>query len=643
MALFTALNTAVGALLAQTAALQTVGHNVANANTPGYSRQRVEFETNHANDFQRFQVGAGVRIARVRRIVDESLEIRLRGATADLGRISVEAGALDRLESIFNALSDTDLASGLDKFFEGIEDVAQNPEDLSARAQLIAQGETLAQGFKFLDEQIRDARESFNNEILLDIDRINLLTEEIARLNQAVTQAENGGFDIDAANDLRDRRELRIKELSDIVGVTALENSRGQVNVLVGSSYIVFGNQSFDLTNSDVPDAGILASTVIFASGVGLFDPTSGRIAGLIQARDGVYKDFQRDLNVLANSIIFEVNRVQSTGQGLIRFRDLTSEHAISDAAFPIAIAGNVSQASTLNTIIDDTLIGFPDLAGRSLLVLDGRNAMERRTITAFDAVTGTITLDEPMRNPMAINDRFQVGELEFPVVNGSFELVVTNELSGSQTSTVITVDLDKSLAAGPVITDETLTSIVAQLSAVDPSITASIGLDGRLNITSANNDIRFSFANDTSGFVAAIGLNTFFSGTRASTMGVNQNLKADPSLLSAALTNNPGDNSNAVRLSDLRNQPVVLGRVTFEEAIQDMFGSLGAITREARDRQANQSLITQQLENQRQRISGVNIDEEATNLIIFQRAFQASARLIVVVDRLLETLINIV
>ena len=247
------------------------------------------------------------------------------------------------------------------------------------------------------------------------------------------------------------------------------------------------------------------------------------------------------------------------------------------------------------------------------------------------------------MRNAMALNDRFQIGELNFPVVNGSFQVVVTNELSGSQTSTTITVDLDKSMAAGPTITDSTLTAIVAQLNTVDPSITASITVDGRLNLTSSNNNVRFSFKNDTSGFLAATGMNTFFTGINAPTMGINRDLQANPALLSAGQTNNPGDNSNAVLLSNLRNLPVVLGNATFEETVQSMFGTLGSLTAESIDRLDNQSLISQQLDNQRQRISGVNVDEEATNMIIFQRAFQASARLIVVVDRLLETLINTV
>jgi flagellar hook-associated protein 1 FlgK len=641
VALFGSLNTAVGALLSQTAALQTVGHNVANANTPGFSRQRVELETNPANDFQRFQVGNGVRIAHVRRIVDLALENRLRGSTADLGRQSVQTSALERLESIFHALSDTDLASLLDQFFRGVEDVAQHPEDLSARAQLISRGQTLARAFNFLDQQIRDARTNFNDEILLSVDRINLLTAEIARLNQEVSAAENGGFDLDAANDLRDRRELKIKELADLVGITALENSRGQVNVLVNGSYLVFANQFFALTNDDAPDAGILASTVLFASGKGLFNPTSGRIAGLINARDGIAKDIQRDLNVLANAIIYEVNRIQSTGQGLVRLRDVTSQAGVTDTAFPIAIAGTVTQSSTLGTLIDSSLVGFPDLTGRSVLVLDGQNALERRTITAFDAVTGTLTLDAPLRTAVALGDRFQVGELDFPVVNGSFRVVVTNELTGSETSTTITVDLDKSLAPGPTITDETLASIVAQLNAVDPSITASIDLNGRLRITSADDNVRFSFIDDTSGFLAAMGLNSFFTGSDAGDMGVDEALAADPSLLSAALTNRPGDNANAVRLSQLRDQDVVLGLRSFEESVQTLFGTLGALTREAQDRLDNQNLVQQQLENQRQRVSGVNVDEEAANMIVFQRAFQASARLIVVVDQLLETLIN--
>jgi flagellar hook-associated protein 1 FlgK len=155
---------------------------------------------------------------------------------------------------------------------------------------------------------------------------------------------------------------------------------------------------------------------------------------------------------------------------------------------------------------------------------------------------------------------------------------------------------------------------------------------DGRRQIVSAMDNIRFSFRDDTSGFVGAMGLGGFFTGTTSSDIGLNAELRANPRLLAAATSNNPGDNTNSQRMLGIRNQAVVLGQSTLEDFYEGVVGSLGVRTAEFKDRLENTRLLNQQLENQRQRISGVNVDEEATNMIQHQRAFQATARFIAVV-----------
>jgi flagellar hook-associated protein FlgK len=346
-----------------------------------------------------------------------------------------------------------------------------------------------------------------------------------------------------------------------------------------------------------------------------------------------VLREFQQDLDVLAHEIAFQFNRVQSTGQGLERFQLLTSEDALPNSAVPIAIEGKSTTLSSATSITDSSLIGFANITGRQVLVLGGENVLEKRTITNFDALTGTIFFDGDLPAPMAVNDRFQITELEFPVVNGSFKFVTTNETTGVQQSFTITVDLDKIGA------DTTLAGIAAQINAAVAG-SATILSDGRLRIQSTATDQRFSFAQDTSGFVAAMGLNTFFSGSDGETIKVNAALKAKPALLSAAQSNTAGDNSNSLAFSTLRSQGFING-ATFEDFYQGMAGGLGSQVAGVKSRYENQQLILQQLDNQRERVSGVNIDEEAVKMLGYQRAFQASARFISVVDSLLDTLIN--
>jgi flagellar hook-associated protein FlgK len=361
-----------------------------------------------------------------------------------------------------------------------------------------------------------------------------------------------------------------------------------------------------------------------------------------VESRDDLAKGYLKELNILANSMIYEFNRVQSTGQGLARFSQLTSLHGVDSSSDVLAIDGSITSGVVQNTIVDQTLIGFPDLTGRRIFMLDGDAALESREITGFDPTTGTIVLDEEFNNPPNLGDRYQITDLSFPIQNGSFDLVVTNEATGSQDVYNITIDLDKSLGAGPTITDETLDSIVAQLNATSPFVAASVTAENKLEITSNSPEIKFSFAQDTSGFLGAIGMNSMFEGVDAGSIKVNEDLLRNPSLLSVAQSNSPGDNSNAIAFSALRSTSVFEAE-TFEELYQNLVGRLGVQTAETQNRLENQTLVQQQLENQRERVSGVNIDEEAVKMLQFQRAYQASARFIGVVDSLMETLLGAV
>jgi len=250
MVLLTSLNTALTSLNATMAALQTTGHNIANASTPGYSRQRVEFESNRALDMGRFEIGRGVNIKTVQRLVDLALEGRLRDAEAGLGTLQVQGETLDRLEALVNALSNTDLGAMVDGLFQAIQDWANDPDDLSTRSGVLEAARTVADGFQYISTQVRQQREQLNDEVAGTVGEINGFTEEIAELNRQILVAENGGTDVGTANDLRDRRDFAARQLSGLIGVTTIETTAGELNVLAGSAYLVFGQQSFALTTT---------------------------------------------------------------------------------------------------------------------------------------------------------------------------------------------------------------------------------------------------------------------------------------------------------------------------------------------------------------------------------------------------------
>ncbi|HLF93104.1 MAG TPA: flagellar hook-associated protein FlgK, partial [Planctomycetota bacterium] len=438
MTLFSSLHTGLSGLQATMAALQTTGHNIANASTPGFSRQRVDLQAQRPLDLPRFQVGRGVTLAGVSRIVDQGVEQRLRDAQATLSSLGARSETLDRLEALFGALSGVDLGSQIDQLFRSIQDFSLNPEDLSTRREVLGNATTLAQSLNFTDRRIREFRGQLNGEVKTTVEDINKITHELADINRQIVAAEHAGLDNGDANDLRDRRGLLLRDLSDLIKVTAVESNNGDVNVLAGSAFLVFGSEAFDITTVESADNGVLVDTPVFSNRAAPVALEGGKLLGLIQGRDEVLGQAARDLNVLANALAYEFNRVQSTGQGLERFGDLTSTQTVQDVATELALEGRVTSTSTLDTLTDASLIGIADPTGRRLQVLSGQDILETRLITGFDPTTGTLFFDRALPKPLAIDDRYQIKELPFPVVNGTFDLVVTNEVTGVQESFAI-------------------------------------------------------------------------------------------------------------------------------------------------------------------------------------------------------------
>jgi flagellar hook-associated protein 1 FlgK len=229
---------------------------------------------------------------------------------------------------------------------------------------------------------------------------------------------------------------------------------------------------------------------------------------------------------------------------------------------------------------------------------------------------------------------------LAFRPNNGSFELRATNRVTGQVTTSVINVDLD---GLG---TDDSLDAVVAKINAAPPAGlgagTASVTSQGYLQITAPPN-VEFGFGNDTSGFLAAMGVNTFFTGQDSRTIGVNPSLKSNGALLAVSKNNSVGDTQNLTDLIQFSGKSLgSLGGKTFAQSITGLVEDLGTFGENAQS-QADAARTTKQaLESENLSISGVSLDEEAVKLISFQRSFQASARYIATVNELLDAVINL-
>ncbi len=385
------------------------------------------------------------------------------------------------------------------------------------------------------------------------------------------------------ANGLRDQRDSLLAELSQYMDVTAVEQPSGVIDVLVGSLPVVLAGDSRGIELVRETDGDQLNAFVQIQNPEQRLTISTGRVGALLAQRGTLVDDTITRLDQIASQLIFQVNRVHSAGYS----------------------------ASPLTSVRGTTPIAPAD-ASRAL------------------------------NDPANISLR----DLPFAPTNGGFLVTVTNTSTGSSQTVRINVDLDGIDANGQTGygDDTSLADIRDSLSGV-PNLSASVNSDGTLSINAAAG-FAFSFAEDTSGALATLGVNTYFTGTDATNIAVRQDLLNQPALLNAgrAEAGTPNDNGVAITIANLQNEAnAALGGGSIRSSWQDSVQSIGLRTSAAAARADSTQIVRESLEAQRSAISGVSIDEESINLLTYQRQYQGAARFISVVDELTQTLIGLI
>ncbi|MEM7164925.1 MAG: flagellar hook-associated protein FlgK [Planctomycetota bacterium] len=569
MSLFSSLNLARQSLGAHQTAIQTVGQNIANANTEGYARQRAVLRPTAPDDRIFAFVGTGVEVTRIERIVDEHLETTLRGANSDLGNLTERNRVFSMVETILSDLDGGGLSDAMARFFDSVEDLANEPQDPSVRGLVVEEARTLTETFHYLDAQIRNLRGSLNTDIETVYADVNRISQEIADLNRNIGTAEAGGVAPGSANDLRTQRDALLTELSELVDVKVIEQTNGMVQVVTGSDVLVVGSRARTLEVEWQSDGDISFHTARFEDDGMLLRPNGGRLQALLNGRDGLMVQLRQDLDQVAQQFLTEFNAIHAGGEGTSLYTELAATNAVTGADLRLSEAG-----------------------------------------------------------------------LPFPIEDGQFTFQVRNEGDGTRESYVIALDLD---GTDDDTTLQDLADMINTQVGVDhPEISARVTVDGHLEIQSSDDSLKFTFRDDNTGALTALGLGTLFTGTSALNIDVRSQLMDNPTLLASGRGAGSGDNTAVLDMLGFRDKGL-LGpdEKTVEEFYVSIVAQVGVRGAEARDLLLNQEAITTNLQNQRESVSGVNVDEEAIELIQLQRAYQGSARFLTIVDRLLETLLN--
>ncbi|MBI4505495.1 MAG: flagellar hook-associated protein FlgK, partial [Chloroflexi bacterium] len=310
---FGGLSIALRALLAQQQALETTGHNIANTNTEGYSRQVVRMRASNAITLPGVegQLGTGVEVATVERLRSAFFDNQIRTQSHGLGRYETTEEFLQQIELAFNEPSESGISGALGRFFNAWREVSSQPEAISARRALVARAEEVATLLNTAARNLNALQQDADRRVQLRVDDINSLAQQIALLNDRIARVQATG---DRPNDLRDERDRLLTRLSRIVDFISSEDSEGRVTVTIGGRNLVQGIDAFRMATSI--NASSLRDVVWYADNVAA-TLTGGQLYGLLLARDGNVATRLSDLNSLASTLVSQVNTLHAAGFGL--------------------------------------------------------------------------------------------------------------------------------------------------------------------------------------------------------------------------------------------------------------------------------------------------------------------------------------
>ncbi len=575
MSLTGTLNIGTTALSASQLAIQVAGQNLSNIATPGYSRQTAHLAP--IAGAGPASAGRGVGILGIQRHVDEALLARVRAGGSAEARAEQRLAVLTQLETVLGELGTQDLSTELSNFFNSWSERANQTQ---SSALVVERGDRLAEMLRTLRTDIAAQQRQVDDTLSATVTRADAILSEIAGLNVQIAKAGPAG----AA--LKDRRDELLAELSRAMDISVAHDRSGAVNVYAGSTPLVLGNTSRGLriaTGTD-PDTGAPRPEVTVRSDGQTLPIHGGAIGALLGERQGALAATINSLDTLAAQLIFEVNRIHSTGAPTQPMTSLTGSLRMA--------AADVSRA-----------------------------------------------LNSP--------DNTTLRDLPYEPVTGGFIVHVRHSGTGATQSVRINVDLDGINADGSAgFDDDTSLADLRDALAAVPGLSASIGPDGRLAINAdAGHEVAFS--DDTSGVLAVLGVGGYFQGSTAADIAVRSDLLAQPNRLAVGRMNGSGvviDNGAALSIALLQDQPLpAIGNQTLRESWNTGIQSLAVRTASAAVDADSTRIVREGLDAHRASVSGVSVDEEATNLIILQQAYQGAARLIAMADELTQTLVNLV
>jgi flagellar hook-associated protein 1 FlgK len=681
------LSIARDALAAQQYGINVTGHNIANVNTEGYSRQTSVNEAREPAPYGGLLLGRGVDVTQVLRASDQFIESQLMDRKSDMSTSQELENYMQVVEGLFNENSEASISMMMSKFWNLCQDIANNPSGSTERVALYEHSILMSDQFKTLNTDLTQIQTDLTRALSAGIVQINEITNEIAQVNGQLVGMEAA---TSIANDLRDKRNTLTSELAQYIDVKTFEQTNGSLTIITAKGCVlVHGNDNYNLVpGGDNGDRIMWGGKDGVATGDITNNITRGKMGGWLEMRDEIVEKYKLDLNAMTEEFIWAVNQQHSQGVGLEAFSAVTGTYAASDAGK--ALGTKESGLNYYDKISDGTFNlwvydsnGNLDTGEPSVIIvdadIDGTKLTDLRD--AIDGANGNISAS------------IVGGKLKIDVDTAGYTFAFSddnsNVLAALGVNSFFTgtgaggigindkISLDKNYIAAAQVYNNVGPSVPASDNSSTGTITTTGPYTGEadatynIKIVDAGNetDAEFQWSTDGVNWSSNIELDDGNGVTRTLNNGVSVTFNAGDYVLNDTFTIAAtkssgtygtfasGNNTNALAIADLQYTSIDISQwtcdridgnkkgsltATIDSYYYSMISSIGIKSSSISRNRAFNAVMANKIGEIRNSISAVSLDEEMANIIKFQRAFQAAAKLISISDEMLNTLLSV-
>jgi len=631
------------AMFASYAALQTTSNNIANANTPGYSRQQTQLADAAGQFTGSGFFGKGVDVTSVTRAYDKYLTNQAVSASSTASADAARLDKLTQLETVFPT-GDSGLGSASGAFINAFVDLSNNPSDSSARQVVLSKAQDLASRFSAASDQLASLQTGVTQDVKTQVDSLNSLAKQVATLNSQIANLKGSN---QPPNQLLDQRDQLISKIADIVNVTTVAADDGSVGVFVGGgqSLVLGSNVNTVKAVPDTFDPSKVMLTMVEGSATRQIPPDSlvgGSLAGLMKFQNEDLTSANNLLGQMATAISGAVNEQQALGLDLGQPASAGAPIFSVGAPRALAASGNTGAAALSVTVSDSSKVQASDYS----MSFDGTSYSLTRNVdnttaggpyTAAQLTTGVqvdgVTI-QLTGGAAASGDRFLLQPVATAAQSMKSVLASTKGIAAASPFT------------GSVGVDNKGTATVDSLTAVSPSYNGALSAD--ITFTSAAGAYSWSLSDGSTG------TGTWTAGTPISLNGFELNLSGVPAngdTISVVPTvSTSSNNGNALGFAKLGTTGIVsqngagggtANGISITDAYASALASIGVRVQGGKTAATLSAAVSTQAETARANQAGVNLDEEAARLIQYQQSYQAAAKILQVAQAIFDTMLQ--